>query len=85
MTRLMEQAIERLRSIPAAHQDEIARFLLAELEEDIRWSKSTADHQNKLKGLVNELFAANSGHRLTMKTAETRPSSLGSILFRPPP
>ncbi|MGD0464287.1 MAG: hypothetical protein ABSB74_17530 [Tepidisphaeraceae bacterium] len=44
MTRLREQAIERLRAVPAAQQDEIARFLLAELEEDIRWSQSTAKH-----------------------------------------
>ncbi|MGD0464052.1 MAG: hypothetical protein ABSB74_16340 [Tepidisphaeraceae bacterium] len=57
MTRLMEQAIERLRAVPAAQQDEIARFLLAELEEDIRWSKSTAKHEKKLKGLVDEVLA----------------------------
>ena len=57
MTRLMEQAIERLRAVPAAQQDEIARFLLEELEEDIRWSQSTADHENKLKGLIDEVLA----------------------------
>ncbi|MGA2440006.1 MAG: hypothetical protein ABSH08_03540 [Tepidisphaeraceae bacterium] len=56
MTRLMEQAIERLRAIPAAQQDEVARFLIGELEEDIRWSQSTAKHQDKLQGLMDEVL-----------------------------
>jgi hypothetical protein len=53
----MEQAIERLRAVPPAQQDDVARFLLAELEEDIRWSKSTANHESKLKGLVDNVLA----------------------------
>ena len=56
MTRLMEQAIERLRAIPPAQQDEVARFLIGELEEDIRWSQSTTKHQDKLQGLVDGLL-----------------------------
>lgn len=52
MTRLMEQAIERLRAVPETEQDRLARFLLNELEEDGRWSRSTIEHEAKLKGLV---------------------------------
>jgi hypothetical protein len=49
MTRFMEQAIERLRSVPESKQDQLARFLLCELEEDERWSRSTSEHEDKLK------------------------------------
>jgi hypothetical protein len=52
----MEQAIKRLRAIPVAQQDEVARFVIAELEEDVRWSQSTAKHQDKLRGLMDEVL-----------------------------
>ena len=57
MTRLMEQAIERLSAVPATQQDEIARFLLAELEADLRWSQSTAKHGTELKSMVDDVLA----------------------------
>jgi hypothetical protein len=57
MTRLMEQAIERLRAIPETKQDQLARFLLNELEEDERWSRSTTEHEGKLKGFIDTLLA----------------------------
>jgi len=60
MTRLMEQAIERLRAVPETKQDELARFLLSELEDDERWSRSTAAHETKLKNFVDKLLADDS-------------------------
>jgi hypothetical protein len=57
MTRLLEQAIERLRAMPENQQDQLARFLLRELEEDQRWSRSTAAHEGKLKGFADTLLA----------------------------
>lgn len=57
MTRLMEQAIERLRAVPETKQDQLARFLLNELEDDERWSRSTSEHETKLKNLVETVLA----------------------------
>ena len=57
MTRLMEQAIDRLRAVPDAQQDRLAEFLLHELAEDERWARSTIDHADKLKGLIDDVLA----------------------------
>ncbi len=56
MTRRMEQAIERLRTVPEAQQDGLAEFLLHELAQDERWSRSTQQHASKLKGLADEVL-----------------------------
>jgi hypothetical protein len=56
MTRLMEQAIERLRKVPETEQDRLAQFLLNELKEDELWSRSTADHETRLKSLINNVL-----------------------------
>ena len=57
MTRLMEKAIERLRAVPEHEQDNLARSLLNELEEDRRWLDSTARHGDKLHDLVRRVLA----------------------------
>ena len=57
MTRLMEQAIERLRAVPEPQQEQLARFLLNELEEDNRWADSTAAHADALKRLAENVLA----------------------------
>jgi hypothetical protein len=56
MTRLLEEAIERLRAMSEAKQDQLAQFLINELEEDERWSNATAKYQDKLKGLVDSVL-----------------------------
>ena len=56
MTRRMEQAIERLRTVPEAQQDGLAEFLLHELAEDERWGRSTQQHASKLKSLTDEVL-----------------------------
>jgi len=38
----MEQAIERLRTVPEIEQDRLALFLLNELEESERWLRSSS-------------------------------------------
>ena len=57
MTRLMEQAIERLRAIPEGQQDQLAEFLLNELDDDQRWLQSTSVHSEKLNTLVSKVLA----------------------------
>jgi hypothetical protein len=41
MTRLLEEAFARVSELPADAQDELARWLLSELESERRWSEST--------------------------------------------
>lgn len=57
MTRLMEQAIERLRAMPEPQQDRLAQFVLNELEEDDRWAASTASHADALGRLAEGILA----------------------------
>jgi hypothetical protein len=58
MTKLLQEAIDRLRNIPDDRQDSLARLLLHEIDEDERWQNSTADHADKLRGLVEDILAA---------------------------
>jgi hypothetical protein len=57
MTRLMEQAIERLRAVPEPEQDRLASFLLSELEDDERWVATTAANADKLRALSERVLA----------------------------
>jgi hypothetical protein len=57
MTRLMEQAIERLRAVPETQQDQLAQFLINELEEDGRWAASTTANTDALQRRIQEVLA----------------------------
>ena len=57
MTRLMEKAIERLRSLPEPQQDGLAQFVLNELEQDERWTASTAAHADALGRLAAKVLS----------------------------
>ncbi|UBF26830.1 hypothetical protein K9N68_02225 [Kovacikia minuta CCNUW1] len=54
MTELLEQAISRLKSLPAREQDEIAAIILEELEDEARWDATFAKSQDVLAGLASE-------------------------------
>ncbi len=56
MTKLMEQAIERLRAIPESQQDQLAQFLLQELEDDDRWATSTSRNESALGQFVKSIL-----------------------------
>ncbi len=58
MTKTLEKAIERLKQMPEDRQDLLAQLLLHEMEEDERWQLTTAQHSNKLSGLVAEILEA---------------------------
>jgi hypothetical protein len=58
MTKSLEQAIERLRQMPKERQDSLARLLLHEIDEDERWSRSTAENAGKLQRLADDVLAA---------------------------
>lgn len=58
MTEALRQAIERLQQAPAERQDALAALLLHELDEDERWTQSTAANLDKLRGFVKGIVEA---------------------------
>jgi hypothetical protein len=54
MTRLMEKAVEALRSLPEEQQDAVAGFVLSEIESDHRWAATSLQHAGKLRKLADE-------------------------------
>jgi hypothetical protein len=54
MTRLMEKAVEALRSLPEEEQDAVAGFVLSEIEADHHWATTSLQHSDKLRKLADE-------------------------------
>jgi hypothetical protein len=54
MTRLMEKAVEALRSLPEEQQDAVAGLVLSEIESDRRWTATSVQHADKLRKLADE-------------------------------
>jgi hypothetical protein len=52
MTELLENAINRVRNLPAQEQDAIAAIIMAELEDELRWDRAFADSQDNLANLA---------------------------------
>lgn len=63
MTRLMQQAIDRLRALPEGQQDRLAEFLLHELAEDERWAQSTQQNAGKVKDFIGKILADDAAGR----------------------
>jgi len=57
MTRLLEEAFARVSELPADAQDELARWLLGELESERRWSELFAESGDALARLAEEALA----------------------------
>ncbi len=66
MTKLLKELIDKLSKLPPERQDELAAWLLAEMEDEARWDKSFAESQDALEKLANEALEE---HR----RGETRP------------
>jgi hypothetical protein len=54
MTELLEQAIARLKTLPANEQDAIAAMILEELEDEIRWDEAFKRSKDALAFLAGE-------------------------------
>ncbi len=54
MTKLLKELIDKLSKLSPERQDELAAFLLAEMEDEARWDKSFAESQDALEKLANE-------------------------------
>ncbi|MBD2577915.1 hypothetical protein [Oscillatoria sp. FACHB-1406] len=57
MTKLLEQAIARLKTLPTDKQDAIATLILEELEEEQQWDDSFARSPDLLAKLAAEAMA----------------------------
>jgi len=58
MTEALQKAIEQLQQMPKERQDLLARLVLHEIEQDRQWSQSTEVRADKLRGLVDDVLAA---------------------------
>ena len=72
MTELLEQAISRLKTLPASEQNAIAAMILEEVEDEARWDAAFAKSQDALAKLASE---AMSEYRAG-KTQELDPETL---------
>lgn len=52
MTELLEQAIAKLKALPANEQDAIAAMILEELEDEIQWDEALVHSQDALAKLA---------------------------------
>lgn len=57
MTELLEQAIAKLKTLPASEQDAIAAMIFAELEDERRWDEAFARSPDILAKLAAEAMA----------------------------
>ncbi len=54
MTRLLEEAFRKASELPEAEQDALAASILADLEDERRWSEAFANSQDLLARLAAE-------------------------------
>ena len=57
MTALLEKAIGRVSDLPSKRQNEIARFVLAEIDAEARWAASFKTSQDELSALAAAALA----------------------------
>ena len=72
MTELLEQAIAKLKNLPANEQDAIAAMILAELEDERHWDEAFARSPDVLAKLAAEAMVE---YRVG-KTQELDPDTL---------
>ncbi|WP_076790069.1 hypothetical protein [Chlorobium sp. KB01] len=54
MTKLLEQAVNKVKTLSDNEQNAIAALILEEIEDDFRWDKSFASSQDTLAKLAEE-------------------------------
>ncbi|MEI6788515.1 MAG: hypothetical protein WCL49_08560 [bacterium] len=57
MTALLEKAISRVSGLPSKQQNEIARFVLAEIDAEVKWDTSFKNSQDELANLAGVALA----------------------------
>ena len=57
MTRLLEEAFQKASDLPESEQDALAALILADLEDERRWSEAFSSSQDLLADLASEARA----------------------------
>ena len=57
ITELLEQAITKLKTLPASEQDAIATLIFEELEDEVLWDRTFKQSQDALAFLAAEAMA----------------------------
>lgn len=57
MTKLLEQAVAKARSLPEAEQDVIGRLVLDEIESERQWDQLFTNSPNRLTRLADRAWA----------------------------
>lgn len=57
MTALLQKAFEKASSLPEQEQDRFARFVISEIEDEVRWDASFAGSQDELAHMAREALA----------------------------
>ncbi|HEX8525190.1 MAG TPA: hypothetical protein VF669_23265 [Tepidisphaeraceae bacterium] len=72
MTKLLQEAIARVRELPEREQDAIAQIVLEELESERRWDELFARSPEKLEKLADKAWSEHEAG----KTQELDPEQL---------
>jgi hypothetical protein len=72
MTKLLDLAIAKLKTLPSTQQDAIASIILEELEDEIHWDKAFTNSQDALALLASEAMKEHKAG----KTEELDPDKL---------
>ena len=54
MTKLLKKAFEKASALPEVEQNELAKWLLDELQSDRQWAKAFAESEDVLERLADE-------------------------------
>ena len=54
MTKLLKKAFEKASALPEVEQNELAKWLLDELQSDRQWVKASAESEHVLERLADE-------------------------------
>ena len=57
MTKLLEDAIEKVRQMPQDEQDAIAQLVLDEIDSEKRWAELFSESPEKLRMLADQAWA----------------------------
>ncbi|MGK7919252.1 MAG: hypothetical protein AB4080_04510 [Trichodesmium sp.] len=57
MTNILQQALTKLSELPETQQEAIAYLILAEIEDEKRWTENFANSQDQLAQLADEAIA----------------------------
>lgn len=67
MTALLERALAEISKLPPPQQEEVASWLLAELEDEARWADSSSRSRSTLERLADTALAEQrAGHTLDL-------------------